>query len=359
MQTKKIKLMTSLIGMAACAALLLPGAVLPANATSAAPLPEGQVRSIYTNEAIPAAQAMNRPIAVMMPTDKIAQPSYGISNAKVLYEVMEEGNISRQMAIIDNWQSLAKIGNIRSCRLYYIPLATEWDPLLIHFGGVYYMNGRINAPDITNLSGTSEYGSGGEAPGSSVFFRSTDRNAPHNAYISAEGIVNASAQLGYPLTLRPEYYNPNHFTFAASVNTLDQYGAAAVAANRIDLSNIFPYTKSAFTYNPQDGLYYKTIHGAPQVDGANNQQLAFANVIVQNTKWAQLDQKGYLGFINLDATEDGIYFTKGKAIHVRWSKAGDYAPTKYYDDNGNEIQLNTGKTYIAIAQKGRTAAFSQ
>ncbi len=47
----------------------------------------GFVRSVYTNEWIPAEQAAIRPIAVMMPTDRIAQPSYGISNAKILYEI--------------------------------------------------------------------------------------------------------------------------------------------------------------------------------------------------------------------------------------------------------------------------------
>ena len=39
-------------------------------------------------------------------------------------EIMEEGEMSRQMAIIDNWQGLDRIGNIRSCRDYYISLGT-------------------------------------------------------------------------------------------------------------------------------------------------------------------------------------------------------------------------------------------
>lgn len=349
----KKKLFTTLLTLSAIVMTALPSSQV--QATEAAP---EYVRSVYTNELIPASQAAARPIAVMMPTDRIAQPSYGIGNAKILYEIMEEGNISRQMAIIDNWQGLSQIGNIRSCRRYYIPEATEWDPILIHFGGVFYMSDRITAPDINNLSGTSEYGSGGEKPGSAYFFRTSDKKAPHNAYISADGIVKASNELGYSLTIRPEYYNTKHFTFAEGINTLDQYGGSALTANTIDLSEIFPYTKSAFTYNPQDGLYYKTIHGAAQTDALTGQQIAFANVIVQSTKWTTLDGSSYLGFINHDTTEDGFYFTKGKVIHIRWAKTGDYTPTIYYDDLGNEIQLNEGKTYIAVAQKGRNVKYS-
>lgn len=351
---KRKKLLAALLALAAAAVTMIPSEAVYAQQ----PVPEGYARSVYTNELIPAAQANVRPIAVMMPTDKIAQPSYGIGNAKILYEIMEEGNISRQMAIIDNWQQLPQIGNIRSCRRYYIPEATEWDPILIHFGGVFYMQDRITAADINNLSGTSEYGTGGDKPGSLYFFRTPDKKAPHNAYISADGIMKASAELGYSLTIRPEYYNSKHFTFADGVNTLEQYGGNALTANTIDLSEIFPYTNSSFSYNPQDGLYYKNIHGAAHTDALTGQQLSFANVIVQSTKWENLGGSSYLGFYNHDTTEDGFYFTKGKVIHIRWAKTTDYGPTVYYDDNGNEIQLNEGKTYIAIAQKGRTAKYN-
>jgi len=38
-------------------------------------------------------------------------------------------------------------------------------------------------------------------------------------------------------------------------------------------------------------------------------------------------------------------------IHVTWEKTGDYAPTTYYDDAGNEVVLNTGKTMIFVIQE--------
>lgn len=335
------------VGIGESGALNMPG--IPA-------LP-GMLRSVYTNEPVTIEQALQRPIAVMMPTDKTAQPSYGIGNAAILYEIMEEGNISRQMAVIPDWQGLPKIGNIRSCRSYYIPAAKEWDSILIHFGGVCYMKGIIDAPDMNNLSGTVEYGVGGQRPGSGYFFRSTDRKAPHNAYISADGVRMACAELGYQTTLREEYYNAKHFTFAEGVNTLEQYGAGAAVANTIDLAKVFGYTKSSLQYDETSGLYLKSLHGKPQTDALTGNQLAFANVIVQNTTWQKADDKGYLLFQMLDSAQDGYYFTKGKAIHIRWIKLGDYEPTRYYDDAWNEIALNEGKTYIAVAQAGRAVKF--
>ena len=67
----------------------------------------------------------------------------------------------------------------------------------------------------------------------------------------------------------------------------------------------------------------------------NQADIAFANEIVQKTNWAYVDEKGYLAFQMIDNTHDGYYFTKGKAIHIRWEKTSDYEPTRYYDDNGN------------------------
>lgn len=316
------------------------------------------VTSVYTGEQISASDAEVRPIAVMMPTDKAAQPSYGIGRAGVLYEIMEEGNISRQLAIIDNWQDLSRIGNIRSCREYYIHIATEWDPILIHFGGVVYMKERITKSDIDNLSGVAMYGVGGKAPGSANFFRSSDRKNPHNAYISASGIKKAAESLGYSLTNRPEYYNQTHFAFAAPdmPNTLDQYANSAVAA-KIDLSSVFGYTKSSFDYDPVTGQYLKNIHGGPHKDAVSGEQLTFSNVVIQITPWKKLDKKGYLSF-DVVGSGEGYFCTKGKVIHCSWTKTDDHTPTKYYDDFGQEIVFNQGHTYIAIAQEGKTPKFS-
>ena len=317
---------------------------------------ENSTTSVYTGESISSTVANQRPIAIMMPTDTAAQPSYGIGLADILYEIMEEGGISRQMAIIPDWKGYSRLGNVRSCRLYYIAAAREWDPILIHFGGVAYMKGTIDAADINNISGTYEYGTGGKAPGAGYFFRTSDRKAPHNAYISSEGIEKACAKLGYQTSLRQGYYNSKHFTFASDTNDLSQYSSAE-NASKIDLSSVFTYTKTTLDYDSSTGLYKKNLHGKAQTDAITGKQLTFANVIIQNTNWQQLDKKGYLGFDMIDTSKDGWFCTKGKAIHVTWKKTSDYEPTRYFDDSGNEIQLNKGKTFIAIAQDGKSVKF--
>lgn len=316
------------------------------------PPADGMVRSKLTNEWITEDMASQRPIAVMMPTDAAAQPQYGIGSADILYECMEEGGVSRQMAIINDWKNFDKIGNVRSCRDYYLYMSCEWDPILVHFGGVFYMRERIKAGDIQNISGTYSDGTAETtAPGSGAFFRSKDKASPHNAYVSGDSILSAMKTLNYPEKHRSEYYEPDHFTFAqGTVNTLSD-ASNAKDAKIIDLSDCYPSSKSYLEYNEEDGLYYKSLHGEKQIDAATGEQLSFANVIIQTCYWEKRDEK-YLAFQMHDTTRTGFFITQGKAIPVRWEKTSDYGATKYYDMSGNEIVLNTGKTYIAIVQEG-------
>lgn len=319
------------------------------------PPKEGMVRSRLTNEWVDAAVANTRPIAVMTPNESAAIPHYNLSKASIIYEANVEGRMTRMMAIYEDWQDLAKIGNVRSLRAYYAYWAFEWDAFIVHFGGPYFINDLLAEPTTQNINGSNNLDD-------AAFFRTTDRQAPHNAYVSGKGIEDVIDKKGYSLGYR-DLTEEKHFTFApkAEPNTLDQYGTNAKSATYIDMSGCYPLTRCYFEYNEEDGLYYRSQHlsggtDGPHIDAATGEQLKFKNILVQNTYHEELGE-GYLAFQCHDTTRDGWYFTNGNGIHVTWEKTSDYGATKYYDDNGNEIILNTGKTMICIVEDGDTFAF--
>ena len=111
------------------------------------------LRSILTNEKIDPEIAKQRPIAVMYPINYEAQPQYGLSNVDVFYEMIEEGNMSRQMGIIQDWKNIGQI-NIRSTRSYFVKEAMRYDPIMIHFGGpIDWLKPVTDRPDLDNLNG--------------------------------------------------------------------------------------------------------------------------------------------------------------------------------------------------------------
>lgn len=318
------------------------------------PPDQGMMRSPLTNEWVAEEVATLRPIAVMTPNEVSAIPHYNLSKASILYEANVEGRMTRMLAIYDDWTNLDKIGNIRSLRTYYAYWAFEWDAFLVHFGGPFFIDDLLAQETTQNINGT-----GGD---DSAFFRSSDREAPHNAYASGSDLYDRVNEKNYPVEPR-DLIDDRHFKFASKLepNTLEKYERDAKNATYVDMSGCYPLTRCYFEYNEEDGLYYRSQHlsgdtDGPHIDAATGEQLKFKNILVQNTKYEELGE-GYLAFQCHDTTRDGWFFTNGKGIHVNWEKTSDYGATRYYDDNGDEIILNTGKTMICIIEEGDSFTF--
>ena len=214
----------------------------------------------------------------------------------------------------------------------------------------------LERPNHESIDGTN---TGGDA-----FFRSTDRSSPHNAYANGPGIKQAVIDKGMSLEDRG-LTDSYHYKFTAKdkPNTLEQYETGARNATKIDMTGAYPLTRCYFEYNENDGLYYRSQHlsGAsdgPHIDAVNGEQLTFSNVIVQFVHQYAIDDHGYLAIDCSDSGKDGWFFTRGKGIHINWEKGeDDFSATRYYDDQGNEIVLNTGKTMVCIVEIGDTVSF--
>ncbi len=316
-------------------------------------IPEGMKRSSLTGAIIDKKLWKQRPLAIMLPTDKAAQPQYGIGNAGVLYECMEEGDMSRQMAIIEDWHDIKTLGNVRSCRDYYVYWALEWDPILVHFGGPYYLADVTNRPDVYNITGCA-VNSTSAAPGSNAFYRTSDKAVPHNAYTSGENLISECKNLGYDLKHDFDKFRAEHFLFVLGEENTLAKATGSFDAKEISLSEAFPYTKSSLSYDEATGLYKKDLYEKPQCDGTTGEQLMFENVVIQFAHYEVRDAKGYLSFQCHDDSQDGYYITNGKAVHIRWGKNNDYSPTRYYYDDLTQVEFNPGKTYIAVVQNDRS-----
>lgn len=317
---------------------------------------EGMIRSRLTNLWVDADVAETRPIAVIIPNEIGAVPHYNLSEASIIYEANVEKRISRLMAIYEDWDDLGAIGNVRSLRTYFAYWAFEWDAFLVHSGGPYFVDDLLAEPTTQNVNdhlGTD----------TAAFFRDSHRSSPHNLYATGQGILNVINNKGYSLSYRG-LTTTNHYRFTnqTNQNTLTQYGNEGKSAVYIDMSGCYPLTRCYFEYNESDGLYYRSQYlsggtDGPHVDAVTGKQLTFKNILVQYITYEELNDDGYMVFGCHDNTKDGWYFTNGRGIHINWEKSSDYGPTRYYDDYGNEIILNAGKTMICIVLDGDNFTF--
>lgn len=297
---------------------------------------EGKYRSELTNEWIDEDLKDQRPIAVMVDNESIALPHYGLSEADVVYEMMNStmnGRITRFMALFKDYESVKQIGSIRSVRPTNVILSAEWNAILCHDGGPFYIDEYIDEPSTDHFTGT---------------FSRVDNGKPreYTEYIlpgdMEDNFEHSKVDREYN-----SYYEGPHYQFASEESPIDlSDNQDAVDAMLVDLP--FPHNGSYLEYDEETQLYNYFEYGKAHVDpGNDNAQMCFKNVLIQSCGFTQYDEHGYMIF-DCISKGGGYYVTNGKAIPITWEKNSMTSPTNYYDADGNEITINTGKTYVGF-----------
>ncbi|MDO4261603.1 MAG: DUF3048 domain-containing protein [Eubacteriales bacterium] len=308
---------------------------------------DGQVRSYLTGETVPSSVGNRRPIAVMIPNNKAAQPQYGLSRASVVYEACVEGRITRLMGIFEAFDDLDHIGPVRSSRDYFVYTALEYDAIYCHWGlAVPYVAELLNSDGVDNISQANK---GVDVPSPVAFDRISRPGyaTEFTGYLFIDGLKKAVEQRGYPWEYE-DGFTPK-FTFAADGVTAD-YGdepdAQVLCPGESGSRGGYGGVGAAFTYDPADGLYYRSQYGSGHTDELTGRQLAVKNVVFQYCHGEVRDSHDYLAF-GVHGEGDCIVFTNGKMIRGRWTRyGGDASPAKYYDEEGREIVFNQGKTWV-------------
>ncbi|MCI8402967.1 MAG: DUF3048 domain-containing protein [Lachnospiraceae bacterium] len=293
---------------------------------------DGQKKSYLTGLWTDEEKVDRRPMAIMLSNVKQAVPQTGISRAAVIYEAPVEGMITRLMGVFEDYDDLDKIGSVRSARTYFVFWSQQWDAVYAHFGQCDYAN--IYLDQIDNLNGV-------KGIGTTVYYRTADRKAPHNAYASAEGLAAGVEKMEYR-THHEEDYNRGVFLFAdepGEITLPDGIPASYVDPGFRDAHDIY------FEYDEDTQKYLRYQYGNKQIDDMTGEQLAVDNIIIQYNDWESYYGTQYL-FINLWTEGEGYYITQGKAVPITWKGGVEYAPTTYYDADGNELVINPGKTWV-------------
>ena len=310
---------------------------------------DGKMQSYLTGEWKDEAVVKRRNMAVIMPNNKPSLPQYGISQASIVYEAPVEGRVTRLMALFEDYDDLDHIGPVRSARDYYVYEAMAYDSIFVNWGlAIPFVGPIINTDRIDNVSQAVE-GIDVAAPEAFDRISRSGYATEYTGYLFIDGYNEAVDRLGYETEYTDRFVQA--FTFAAD-------GQRVEYADYPEATKIYPGGTSSnsggygnanpcFTYNEEDGLYYRTQYGSAHTDEMNGEQIAVSNVVFkichgEVREPANLD---YLAF-GVHGTGDAYVFTNGRVIKGTWSRNGDYDPNIFLDENGNEIVFNQGKTWI-------------
>lgn len=272
----------------------------------------------------------DRPIAVMIDTEKPAWPHAGLADAYLLYEMIIEGGETRIMALFKG-QDTENIGPVRSSRHYFLDYVMENDAIYAHFGWSPLAQSDIKKFGINNINGIYD----------SYYWRVEPKGSYHNAMTSIENILKFADKKKYKTTSEDK----GVFTYSPTDVKLDNSQKAnTVKIKYSSLQNI------TYTYNETDKVYERAMRGIDHKDRYTNEQFVAKNIVVCYVKNALLDDpenKGRQELYNI-GTGEGVFITNGEYINITWKKLSRESKTKYYNSQGQEIVLNDGITWVQI-----------
>ncbi len=287
-----------------------------------------------------------RPVAIMVNNIRASLPQYGIDKADVLFEMPAEGGISRFMAMYADYTQIPRVCSIRSCRKYFPAISEGFDAIYVNCGRNKVINSYLESLDLTQYDGAYD---------PRLFAKDQDRlnagyGSEHTVYFDGPRLPeilqadNARTDIEADKTGNAFLFNPV---------------GAQIVPEGVDCTYVnvsFGSNKSGFTYNSETNTYLKDFRGTPQVEGTTNQQLSFTNVIILET-YIGNDPNGMHKSVEWHGGDDsvGYYISNGKMQKIHWSKENEQSPLKFFDENGNELSINRGKTYIAITHNNYTS----
>ncbi|MCM1118902.1 MAG: DUF3048 domain-containing protein [bacterium] len=311
---------------------------------------DGKMQSYLTGEWKDEAVARRRSMAVMIPNNKPSLPQYGISRASIIYEAPVEGRITRLMAFFEDYDDLDHIGPVRSSRDYYVYEAMGLDAIYCNWGlAIPFVEALLAGDDVDNIS---QAVAGIHNPSSEAFER-IDRGSgyktEYTGYMFIDGYNKAVERQGYDKEYDSDFRGA--FLFAND-------GHRAEYANMPDATKVYPggtnsnssgygNARPVFEYNAEEGIYYRYQYNEKQIDEMNGEQLTVSNIVFKVCEGSVREPvaNDYM-FFETHGRNDAYVFTNGKVIKGTWAKDDIHKPARFYDENGNEIVLNQGKTWI-------------
>ena len=319
-----------------------------------------------------------RPVAIVVDNVKNAYATQtGLDQADILYEALVAPGITRFLMVTADYKLLDKVSNIRSGRDYHMDMAAYHNAVLVCHGG-------------SNTANYDFFTLAAERYGDRFGFIDTLHGEPYfyvDVYGNKYGTIESTDRkdLSYNIIFKPsamtDLLESSSSKFVAAGGTLSgqaketlkfvEYGtkkdlSGASSATEVTLKFRCQGSSSAkhvsFTYDAASGKYLRSQDGSAHLDSQTGKQLAFTNVITLFTTVEAVEtglEKGDQTMTLVDTKTDGAkgfgyYFTDGKVIGVYWEADGENL--RLEEENGAELVLNTGNTYIGYLDQSYIAS---
>lgn len=346
MFTKKVRLISFCLFLS----MILSGVagIASAETTQLAPIASSNAQAgISQTTGLPTTRTY-QPVLVMIENSAQARPHLNMSEADIVYEMIYWGPSHTRYMAVYNDAIPSVVGSIRSARIAYCELRQEWDAPLVFYGG-QDMEGTSIYDFFSQYNVTQAFRFDGVAKNRyDVFSRTTERQNPHNALADLTKVIE-----NWPTNEDGSAYQPRDHAYIFSDTPTQGADSAREVHVIYDQSEYYP----AYTYNETDRVYERWYNGQEQYDGQTGKRIVASNVIVQFCDISFYNGSRQRPVVTTIGSGVMDAFIDGKHIRGSWVRDGMNERTRFVDQNGDEITLLTGKTFIQIIPKSSSFSY--
>lgn len=282
--------------------------------------------------------ALLRPLAVSVSNYRFSWPQSGINAADIVVEMEGEARETRLLCLYADASGSGKIGPVQPTFNQFLGASAQWQPLYLHYGyPADYDQTLLDSYD--NIDGE-------QVPGV-VTVDEERHNDPDRAFIidycryadGSKAVANAPVYAG----AATDAFNFSETEVLPGGGEATQVWALFSSFYDCDLR-----------YDAESGRYLKFQFLQTQEDAAaGDRQIGFDNAFLLFGNFSyDPDESGADRRVNIDFKSGGTgyYFYGGRYEEIRWSKDGADAPFSLKKLDGGELEVNKGKSYIALLE---------
>lgn len=275
--------------------------------------------------------ALPRVYGVMVENHIDSRPQAGLDQASLVIEAPVEARISRMLAFFSEWQTVPKIGPVRSARPYYIDWNAELDAVYAHVGGSPAALEILQTDDTINID---------EYSNENFFWREDmEREAPHNVYTSMELLQKAYGS--FVSRFGDEENNWQSWKFK------DHAVEAPVDAKSVSIDFAGEPYMVEWVFE-SDGMIYRRYQGGTPHEMENGSVIYANNIVVVDADVKILDSVGRRD-VQTIGEGDALLFQDGLVIEATWKKPSRNTRLRFYDrTSGEELAMNAGRTWVEV-----------
>jgi len=324
-----------------------------------------------------------RPITAVIENHIDSRPPSGLSKADVVYEAVAEGGITRFLGVFycNTEAEEVKIAPVRSARVYFINLASEYGdkPIFMHVGGAnnycktcpggVKTSGQVSK-DVLALEMLESIG--WRVPGGNDFDTVYDMGFPTfwrnlerlDHPVASEHTMMASLDSAYSeaekrnLGAKDEKGVKWNKDFT-SWKFEDDKAASSPTASEISFGfwdNKTDYDVT-WKYNQSSNEYLRFNGGKEHKDLEYDKQLSAKNVVIMLAQHKPIVDKEGHAFYKVIGSGDALIFQNGEVVEGTWEKETRESRTIFMDAKGKEINFVRGVTWVELVPEGNKVSY--